>query len=329
MKVYAFGAREDEIIRFGEQAKDAGHEVTVEPISFNPEFWEKVKGYDAISTVGNCQVDADAVAHLAKEGIRFIAQRAAGTNNIDLAACKEHGIKVSNVPAYSPTSVSEYTVGAALNMTRNFAKALERSQRQNWAVEGTLLGQEMHRMTIGVVGTGRIGFSVIRAFSGLTKNILAYDVYQNPEVENYAKYVDLDTLLKESDLITLHCPLFDDNYHMIDKDAIAKMKDGVYLINAARGALVDAEALIEGIISGKIKAATLDTYEKEGGVFFVDHTDECLEDPTLARLLQLPNVYVTPHYAFYTDVAVDNIIADVLTSLSQFDRGEDCTHLVV
>lgn len=329
MKVYAFGTRQDEVNGFGKLAADYGQDITLETTSFNKDFWQDIKGYDAISTVGNCSLGREAIETLAKEGVKIIAQRAAGTNNIDLDACKELGITVTNVPAYSPTSVSEFTVGMAINMTRNIPLALDRAQHQNFSIEMPLLGREIQNMTVGVVGSGRIGFSVIKAFSGLTENILAYDVFQNPEVEKYATYVELEELLEKSDIITLHCPLFDDNYHMINKDSIAKMKDGVYIINAARGGLIDAEALIDGILSNKIAACALDTYEHEAGIFFVNHTGEKLQDPVLARLMQLPNVYITPHYGFYTDIAVENIIADVLTSLKDLEEKGTCEHKVV
>lgn len=318
MKVLAYHVREDEMEAFKKYSEKYGHDVTTIPEPFSPETAHLAKGYEGISIVGNCIANREALEKIASYGIKYVASRTAGYDNIDLEACKELNIKASNVPAYSPNSVSEFTVGLAIVLTRKINQAIKRVEVQNFGLKG-LIGIELRNLTIGVIGTGRIGFNVIKAFSGFGARIIAYDIIQNKEVEKYAEYKSFDEVITESDIITLHCPLTEDNYHMINDKTIAKMKDGVILINAARGALVDAEALIRGIRSGKIRGAALDTYEHEIGIFHTDHTNSLLQDNTLDILRSLPNVIITPHCAFYTDEAVANMVETALANLKDFE----------
>lgn len=318
MKILAYCVRPDEMDGFNEFSEEYGHEVTTISETFSPESAPLAEGYDGISILGNCIANRQALEIISSFGIKYMASRSAGTNNIDLEACKELGIKATNVPAYSPNSVSEFTVGVALSLTRNINIGVGRAERQNFGLNG-LIGIEVRNLTVGVIGTGRIGFNVIKAFSGFGCKIIAHDIYENKEVEEYAEYKTLEELYAEADIITLHTPLFDENYHMINDESISKMKDGVIIINAARGALVDAEALIRGVKSGKIRGAALDTYENETGIFHNDHSNSILQDDTLARLLQLPNVLLTPHFAFYTDEAVSNMVETALSNLRDFE----------
>lgn len=322
MKIMNFATRPDEIPGLEECSKEYGYEFEATDMSFGPETAHLAKGFGAVTIVGNCNANREALEEIASYSVKYIVARAAGYNNIDLEACKDLDIKVSNVPAYSPNSVSEFVLGLALTLTRNINHALDRASRQNFALEG-LIGRQISDMTIGVIGTGRIGANVVKGFAGLGGEVLANDIYENDEVKKYATYVSQEEIFEKADLITLHCPLFEDNYHMINKDSIAKMKDDVIIINAARGGLVNTDDLLDGLLSGKISGAAIDTYENEAGVFFVDHTGEVLQDDTLARLLQLPNVLVTPHYAFYTETAVKNIIETVYSNIKDFeDKGE-------
>ena len=325
MKILAYCVRPDEMDGFNEFSKKYGHEVTTVAETFSPESAPLAEGYDGITILGNCHANRRALEIIASFGIKYMASRSAGINNIDLEACDELGIKVTNVPAYSPNSVSEFTVGVALNLTRNIHIGARRAEGQNFGLNG-LIGIEVRNLTVGVIGTGRIGFNVVKAFSGFGCRIIAHDIDENKEVEEYAEYKSLDELYAEADIITLHTPLFDENYHMINEESISKMKDGVIIINPARGALVDAEALVKGLKSGKIRGAALDTYEHETGIFHNDHSNSILEDDTLARLLQLPNVIVTPHFAFYTDEAVSNMVEIALSNLKDFQltgRGKN------
>lgn len=318
MKILAYCVRPDEMEGFNEFSKKYDHQVTTIAETFSSESASLAEGYDGISILGNCKADREALEILSSLGIKYMASRSAGINNIDLEACKELAIKVTNVPAYSPNSVSEFTVGLVLNLTRNINAAMKRVQVQNFGLNG-LIGIEVRNLTVGVIGTGRIGFNVVKAFSGFGCRIIANDIYENKDVEEFAEYKTLEELYAEADIITLHCPLFDENYHMIDDKAIDQMKDGVIIINAARGALVDAEALIRGLKSGKVRGAALDTYENEIGILHTDHTNSILQDDVLARLLQFPNVLITPHFAFYTDEAVSNMVEIALSNLKDFE----------
>lgn len=318
IKILAYCVRPDEMEGFNEFSTKFGHDVTTIPESFSPESAHLAEGYEGISILGNCMANREALDIISSFGIKYMASRSAGTNNIDLEACRELGIKATNVPAYSPNSVSEFTVGLALTLTRKINQGIKRAQIQNFGLNG-LIGIEIRNLTVGVIGTGRIGFNVVKAFSGFGCRIIAHDIYENKEVEEYAEYMSIDDLYREADIITLHCPLFDENYHMINDESISKMKDGVIIINAARGGLVDAEGLIRGLKSGKIRGAALDTYENEVGIFHNDHTNNILQDDNLARLMQFPNVIITPHYAFYTDEAVSNMVEIALSNLKDFE----------
>lgn len=323
MKVLAYSVRPDEIDGFNKFSKQYGHDVKIISTNFNPSIANLAEGYEGISILGNDLCNREALEKLASLGVKFIAQRVAGTDNIDIEAANELGIKAANVPAYSPNSVSEFTVGLILSLTRNIPYALKRVELQHFGLGG-LLGTEVRNLTIGVIGTGRIGFNVIKALFGFGCNIIAYDIYQNDEVKKYATYVSLEELYEKSDIITLHTPLFAENTHMINDESILKMKDGVYIINAARGGLVDSEALLRGLKSGKVGKAALDTYEKEYGVVHNIHMGEILQDDIYTRLLQLPNVLVTPHMAFYTDEAVTNMVEISLSNLKDFELNGLC-----
>ncbi len=318
MKIIAYAVRPDEMEAFKEFSNKYGHDVEIVSQNFGPENAALAEKYDGISILGNCNANREALKTISSFGIKYLASRSAGTNNIDLEACKEFGVKATNVPAYSPNSVSEFTIGLALTLTRKINEGIKRVQVQNFGLNG-LIGIEVRNLTVGVIGTGRIGFNVIKAFSGFGCEIIAHDIFENKEVEKYAEYKTLDEVYAEADIITLHCPLFDENYHMINDEAIAKMKDGVIIINAARGGLINAEALIRGLKSKKVGGAALDTYENEVGIFHTDHTNSILQDDVLARLLQFPNVVITPHYAFYTDEAVSNMVEIALENLKELE----------
>ncbi len=318
MKILAYCVRPDEVESFGEFSKKYGHEVELIPQSFGPDVAHLAKGYDAISILGNCKATREALSKIKDYDIKYMASRSAGVNNIDLEAADELGIGVSNVPAYSPNSVSELTVGITLCLTRKIPTALKRVDTQNFALNG-LIGVELRNLTIGVIGTGRIGLEVIKGFSGFGAKLIAYDVMENEAAKDYVEYKSLDEVYKTADIITMHIPVTEDNFHMINKESIAKMKDGVFIINSARGGLINTEDLIEGLKSGKVGGAALDTYENEVGVFHNNKMNEILKDDTLAKLRSFPNVVLTPHCGFYTDEAVSNMVETALLSLKEFE----------
>ena len=276
------------------------------------------KGFDGVCVFVNDTVNAKVVNELYDLGVRVVALRCAGFNNVDTKACfgKLH---VFRVPAYSPYAVAEHAMALLLTVNRHTNKAYIRTRDFNFSLSG-LTGFDLHGKTVGVVGTGKIGRIFAEICKGLGMRVLAYDKFPNPE--SNLDYVELSELLRQADVISLHCPLTDETRHMIDADAIAQMKPGVVLVNTSRGGLVDTEALIEGLKSHKVGAACLDVYEEEGDLFYEDCSEEIVADDTLVRLISMPNVIVTSHQAFLTKEALSNIAATTVDNLLKFERGE-------
>ncbi len=278
------------------------------------------KGCDGVCVFVNDTVNAAVIDRLYEIGVRMIALRCAGFNNVDVrhAFGKIH---VVHVPAYSPYAVAEHTMAMLLTSIRRIHKAYIRTREFNFSLNG-LTGFDLHGKTVGVVGTGKIGRIFIDICRGFGMNVLAYDKYPAPGAD--IKYVELDTLFKESDIISLHCPLNEGTYHIIDAEAIEKMKKGVVILNTSRGALIDAEALLAGIKARKVGAACLDVYEEESDVFFEDFSGHIVEDDTLARLISMPNVIVTSHQAFLTEEALGNIADTTVKNLFQLETEGRC-----
>ncbi|MEM6312762.1 MAG: 2-hydroxyacid dehydrogenase [Planctomycetota bacterium] len=283
------------------------------------------EGRPAACLFVNDDASADVVAKLAEVGVTFLVLRSAGFNNVDLDACREHGIRVARVPAYAPAGVAEHAVGLMLALNRHLHKAYHRVREGNFALDG-LLGFEMHGKTAGVVGTGLIGAACCRILCGFGMRVLAHD--PNPDDTLDVEYVDLDTLLGQSDVVSLHAPLLPATRHMINADALATMKDGAMLINTSRGALVDTPAVIDALKTKKLGALGLDVYEEEDGLFFDDHSADILDDDTFARLLTFPNVLITGHQAFFTREALDQIARTTVANLDAFEAGGECKNEV-
>ena len=318
LHITAFAARPDEQASFARLEKELNLSIKYVKSNLGKDVVSEAQGSEGVTILGNCDASAPVLEELAKLGVKFIASRSAGYNNIDLEAAKRLGMRVSNA-RYSPHCVADFAVMLALMVNRRVMVALKRNIGNDYSLPG-IQGQEMENMTVGVMGTGRIGRTVISNLSGFGCKILAYDTFQSEEVRSKATYVDLDTLLSKSDIITLHMPLNEETRHIINKDTIAKMKTGVKLINTARGELVDTSALIEGLKSKKIAGAGLDVLEGELGVYHTDHRLDGVANDQIAILKSLSNVVVTGHMAFYTDQAVDDMVSCGLTSLSDFIR---------
>ena len=290
----------------------------------NEDTAELAHGFDGVCAFVNDTVDAAVIDRLESLGVSVLALRCAGFNNVDMkhAYGKLH---VLRVPAYSPYAVAEHTMALLLTSIRRIHKAYIRSRDFNFSLSG-LVGFDLHGKTVGVIGTGRIGRAFIDICLGFGMKVLAYDKYPSPDLQNdgRVRYVELDTLFSESDVISLHCPLTDETYHVIDEEAIERFKKGVVLLNTSRGALVDAEALLAGIKSRKVGAACLDVYEEEADLFFEDNSGHILEDDTLARLISMPNVIVTSHQAFLTEEALENIAETTVNNLRQFFDTSSC-----
>ncbi len=282
------------------------------------------QGCDAVCIFVSDTADREVIDLLCNMGVKLIALRCAGYNNVDIryAAGK---IAVVRVPAYSPYAVAEHTMALLLTSVRRIHKAYNRTREFNFSLSG-MTGFDLYGKTVGVVGTGKIGRIFIDICRGFGMKVLAYDKF--PSKEAPCEYVSLDELFCRSDIISFHCPLTEDTYHIVDSGAIAKMKKGVVLLNTSRGALIDAEALLEGIKARKVGAACLDVYEEESDFFFEDCSGHILNDDTLARLISMPNVIVTSHQAFLTEEALDNIALTTLDNIEEYFKTGSCSNEV-
>ena len=294
----------------------------------NEDTVDLAKGYDGVCCFVNDTVNATVIDRLSEMGISILALRCAGFNNVDMRYA--HGrLHVLRVPAYSPYAVAEHAMALLLTSIRRIHKAYIRSRDFNFSLNH-LTGFDLHGKTVGVIGTGRIGRVFIDICRGFGMQVLAYDKFPAPDLDNgdTVRYVELEELLTRSDILSLHCPLTEDTYHLIDGSALQKCKKGVVILNTSRGALVDAEALLEGIKSRHVGAACLDVYEEEGDLFFEDNSGHILEDDTLARLISMPNVIVTSHQAFLTEEALDNIAETTVQNLVDITTDGQCPNEV-
>lgn len=299
-----------------------GHELTYLEPRLDPSTAKLADGHDAVCAFVNDSLSAEVLEILHQAGIRLVTMRAAGFNNVDLDAAARLGIAVTRVPAYSPYAVAEHTIALMLAVQRRLHRSYNRVREGNFALDG-LMGFDLRNKRVGIIGTGRIGQIVARIMRGFGCSLLAYDPYPNDEVRDYgARYVDLDTLFAECDVITLHCPLTPETHHIIDADALRKTKPGVMIVNTSRGALIDTPAVLDALKDGRIGNLALDVYEEEGDLFFEDLSDKVITDDVFARLLTFPNVFVTAHQAFFTDEAMTNIAETTLANAAAFDRGE-------
>ncbi len=271
------------------------------------------EGSDAVCAFVNDDVSAPTINALQKLGVRLIAMRCAGYNNVDVRYADEK-IPVVRVPAYSPYVVAEHATALLLTLNRKIHKAFLRTRDFNFSLNG-LTGFDLHGKTVGVVGTGKIGSAFIDICRGFGMRVLAFDIFESNEK---AEYVDLDTLLKQSDVISLHCPLNPSTRHIINAKSIDKMKRGVFIVNTSRGALIDSEALLYGLLNEKIGGACLDVYEEESELFYEDNSSTIVKDDILTRLICLPNVIVTSHQGFLTGEALTNIASATLENISEF-----------
>jgi D-lactate dehydrogenase len=276
------------------------------------------EGFDAVCVFVNDVLDAEVIEGLHKAGVKLIALRCAGFNNVDIEKAKELGMGVVRVPAYSPYAVAEHTLGLILSLNRKYHKAHSRVRDGNFALDG-LLGFDLHGKTIGLIGTGKIGQIFSQLISGFGCRVIAYDKFPNKELkEKGMEYVDLQELYKQSDIISLHCPLTHETFHMINEYAIAAMKDGVMIVNTSRGPLVDTNAVIEGLKKGKVGYLGLDVYEEEEELFFEDLSETVIQDDQFVRLQTFPNVLITAHQAFFTKEAVLNISETTFSNVKEY-----------
>ena len=283
------------------------------------------KGCDAICVFVNDVVNKPVIDQLAEYGVKIIALRCAGFNNVDYKYAAEKGITVVRVPAYSPYAVAEHAMALLLTSTRKIHKSYIRTRDFNFSLQG-LTGFDLYGKTVGVIGTGKIGRVFIDICKGFGMKVIAYDKF--PADIDGVEYKPLDTIYREADIISFHCPLTDETLHMFNFGTLGKIKPGVVIINTSRGALIDAEALLEGIKTKKIGAACLDVYEEESGYFYEDLSGSIIDDDTLSRLISMPNVIVTSHQAFLTKEALENIATTTIDNVKKIDAGEECPNIV-
>lgn len=279
---------------------------------------------DAVCAFVNDNIDKTVIEQLEKFGVGLVAMRCAGYNNVDLKAAAGR-LSVVNVPSYSPYAIAEHAIGMILLLNRKLHRAYIRTRDHNFSLEG-LTGFDLRGKTVGIIGTGKIGRAFCEIAKGFGMNILGYDPFENEEFEG--KYTDLNELLSQSDIISLHCPLTKDNRHIINSDTVSKMKNGVFIINTSRGKLIDTQSLIDGLKSGKIGAAGLDVYEEETSLFFEDFSDEIIHDDTLSTLISMPNVLVTSHQAFLTREALLGIAETTMKNLEDYFNGKELINQV-
>ena len=284
------------------------------------------KGYDAVCAFVNADISAPVVKVLCGCGVKLIMMRCAGYNNVDLKTAEECNIAVMRVPGYSPEAVAEHAMALALTANRHTHKAYIKCRENNFALNG-LMGVNLFQKTAGIVGTGKIGQAMARICKGFGMKVIAYDMYPNPSLD-FVEYVSLDELLKESDLISLHCPLTEETKHMINADTIAKMKDGVILVNTSRGGLIRTDDLIEGIRNHKFFAVGLDVYEEETDFVYEDMSEKIMQTSLIQRLLSIPNVTMTSHQGFFTEEALTNIAETTLENARDFMEGKELKNKV-
>ena len=321
MNVAIFSAKKYDR-EFLNAANGALHKLRFFEPHLNEETVSLAAGFEAVCVFVNDQVNAAVIATLESLGVQLIALRCAGHNNVDLSAAKKHGVTVVRVSAYSPYAVAEHTIALMLALNRKLHRAYNRVREGNFALDG-LIGFDMHGKTVGVIGTGQIGTVVARILIGFGCPTLAFDPFPNATCRSLGvRYVELNQLFAESDIITVHCPLTPENKYLINGQALEKMKNGVMLINTSRGALLDTVAIVEGLKSGKIGYLGLDVYEEEEEIFFEDRSGLILSDDVFARLLTFPNVIITGHQAFFTREALLNIAATSIDNISKFENNQ-------
>ena len=322
MRIAVFSTKPYDRVFLAKAAAAAGQELDFLEPRLNLSTARLAEGFPAVCVFVNDTLDAEVLECLAAGGTRIVALRAAGFNNVDLAAAERLGLTVVRVPAYSPHAIAEFTIGLLLALDRRIPRAWIRVRDNNFALEG-LVGHDIHGKTIGIIGTGRIGALVARTFRlGFDCEVLAANRTEVPALKDIGVvFTSVDDLIARSDIISLHCPLTPETHHLIDEAAVARAKRGVILINTSRGALIDAEAVIAGLKSGQIGGVALDVYEQEADLFFEDLSSEIIQDDVFQRLLTFPNVLVTGHQAFFTEEALAAIAETTMHNIAEEEAG--------
>jgi D-lactate dehydrogenase len=322
MKIAFFSTKSYDIEYFERFNATFQHEFQFFETRLNEKTVNLINNQDAVCVFVNDDLNKKTIAELHKKGVKLIALRCTGFNNVDLKVAKVHGIKVVRVPAYSPYAVAEHAVALILTLNRKTHKAYNRVRDSNFSLE-KLVGFDLHGKTVGVIGTGKIGAIFCQIMQGFGCHVLAFDPYPNAElIEKGVEYQALDDLLLASDIISLHCPLTPETHHIIDAEALEKIKKGAMLINTSRGALVDTTAVISALKYRQLGHLAIDVYEQEEALFFQDLSGEILDDEEISRLLTFPNVLITAHQSFFTSEALEQIATTTLQNISDFEAAK-------
>lgn len=329
MRIAFFSSKSYDKEYFKKYARSYNHDIIFFETALTEKTANLTEGCEAVCVFVNDKVDAETIANLAKLGVKGILLRCAGYNNIDLDATKKHNIKVLRVPAYSPEAVAEHSLALIMTLNRKTHKAFNRVRENNFSIEH-LVGFNLFEKTVGLIGTGLIGQAFARIMLGLGSKVIAFDVHENESLKNLGvNYLPLDEVFKQADIISLHCPLTPETKYIINKENIAKMKDGVMIINTSRGALINTKDVIGGLKSQKIGYLGLDVYEQEEDIFFRDLSESVLKDETISRLMSFPNVLITSHQGFFTKEALGQIANVTLNNATALAKGEQLVNEVV
>lgn len=317
MRIAFFSTKPYDKIWFEPMGKEYGFEIKFYEVPFREETVYLARNFDAVCIFVNDYVTATMIDMLYEMKVKAILLRSAGFNHVDIKAAEDK-ILVLRVPSYSPEAVAEFAMGMLLTVNRYIHKAYNRTRDFNMSLHG-LMGVDLYRKTAGIIGTGKIGQAMIRICNGFGMEVIAYDPYPNPKLD--VEYVELKDIFAKSDVISLHCPLTSGTKHIINKNTIEMMKEGVYLVNTSRGSLIDTDALIDGLVQGKFGGVGLDVYEEEEGIFYEDRSNEIMQDENLARLMTFPNVLITSHMGFFTKEAMQAIAKETLENAYALENG--------
>ncbi len=323
MKTAFFSTKTYDQEYFEKCNQDNLHELNFFETSLNEHTASLSSGFDAVCVFVNDTLDEQTIEKLSENGIKLIALRCAGFNNVDLKAAAANNIKIVRVPAYSPQAVAEHAVALILTLNRKTHKAYNRVRENNFSLE-RLVGFNLYGKTVGIIGTGIIGIAFAKIMLGFGCKVIAYDIKPSDELKDLGvAYEDLDQILSKSDIISLHCPLNDETHHLLDVEAFEKMKTGAMLINTGRGALIDTSAVVNALKNEKLGYLGIDVYEQESGLFFKDHSETVNKDDDFLKLLSFPNVLITGHQGFFTKEALEQIATVTLENLTDFEQGND------
>ena len=328
MKIAVFSTKSYDKVYLERHKAKSKHTFTYFETALNADTTNLTIGFEAVCVFVNDKVNKETLENLSKNGIKLIALRCAGFNNVDVKAAQEKNIKVVRVPAYSPEAVAEHAVAMILTLNRKTHKVYNRVRESNFSLEN-LTGFNLHGKTIGVIGTGQIGIAFCKIMLGFGCKVIAYDLKKSDKlISKGVDYQSIDEVLKNSDIISLHCPLTKETHHLFDKSAFSKMKDGVMLINTSRGALINTKDAIEALKKEKIGYFGIDVYEQEEHIFFKDLSESIIQDDLIQRLISFPNVLITPHQGFFTEEALTQIAVTTMKNITDFEEGKELVNEV-